>query len=311
MDNNLRLKPTAMQLFNFESFYTHFIMKNKWIMTSGIAVIEVPENLWTSKPKPILEQTFQLTGVQTHKIKNVSEGVYLQYSEENIAKYTPKEFFEASKLYIPESEQNNIDVLNPIRDISLTDLNKYERNLYANLLNHDQLYGSSFDQTLFTSGQISMNLNEIIKSNPISLSCKESPGITKPMILYATYLSTFVLHSENNNLAAINYLHWGAPKVWFAIPNKYYLQVVALVKILYWNCDDHRKDCANWPAHKVIFLHPSVLEKHQIPYTRVCSLRKHAFCSIQLLILLFTSFADYTTSWRICCWRPWCFSYGL
>lgn len=177
------------------------------------------------------------------------KGVYLQYIEEIKKKYTPKEFFEASKQYIPSNEQNNVDVLNPITDVSFMELNQFEHRLYMNLTNHVQLYGSNFDQTLFSSGQISMNLIEMVKSNLIAICHKESPGITKPMLLYATYRSTFVMHSENSNLAAINYLHWGAPKIWIAVPNEYYLQVIELAKKLYSNCKDHRKNCANWLAH--------------------------------------------------------------
>lgn len=270
MDKNLRLKPSAMQLYNFDCYYHNIILQNKHTRKAGIAVIEVPEDLWTSKSMPILEQTFPLTGVQTHHIKKVCENVYLQYFEEVNEKYTPKEFFEASQQYIPPNERDNVDVLNPITDISFMELNQFEHRLYTELTSHVQLYGSSFNQTLFSSGQISMNLNEITKSNLIARCHKEAPGITKPMLLYATYRSTFILHTENSNLAAINYLHWGAPKVWFAAPNKYYLQILELAKKLYSNCDDHRKNCANWLAHKVCFLHPSILDDANIPYTRVC-----------------------------------------
>lgn len=200
----------------------------------------------------------------------VNKGVYLQYFEEVNVKYTPEEFFEASQQYIPSDERDNVDVLSPSTDISFMELNQLEHRLYANLTNRIQLYGSSFEQTLFSAEQVSMNLYKIIKLNPMGHCHQESPGTTKPMLIYATYLSTFVLHTEFKNLAAINYLHWGAPKDWFATPNKYYLLVLQLCKKLYANCDDHRKDCANWPAHKVCFLHPSVLDDAKIPYTRVC-----------------------------------------
>lgn len=272
MDPSLRLEPTAMQLYGFDSYYQYIFNQNKYIKTAGIAVIKPPKNIWTAKSKPILEQTFHLTGVQTHKITEINKGVYLQYYEEVQIKFTPKEFFKASQKYIPPDERNNVDVLNPITDITVEDLNQFERCLYKNLTKHKQLYGSSFNQTLFSPEQKTMNLNEIVKLNPISLAHKESPGITKPMLIYATFRSTFIMHTENHNLAAINYLHWGAPKVWFAMPNTYYSQILELLKKLYADCNDHRKDCANWPAHKVCFLHSSILDKNKIPYTRVCSL---------------------------------------
>lgn len=43
------------------------------------------------------------------------------------------------------------------------------------------------------------------------------PGITKSMLYFGMWKAMFCIHTEDNNLYSINYLHCGRPKIWYAV----------------------------------------------------------------------------------------------
>lgn len=47
---------------------------------------------------------------------------------------------------------------------------------------------------------------------------EEIPGLTKPFIYVGTVFSTFAWHTEDHHLYSLNYHHFGAEKIWYAIP---------------------------------------------------------------------------------------------
>jgi len=44
------------------------------------------------------------------------------------------------------------------------------------------------------------------------------PGVTDPMVYVGSALSTFAWHAEDNLLCSANYMHHGAPKLWYGVP---------------------------------------------------------------------------------------------
>lgn len=54
--------------------------------------------------------------------------------------------------------------------------------------------------------------------NLLALLDEEIPGVTSPMLYFGVWRSVFGLHTEDKDLFSINYLHQGAPKVWYTIP---------------------------------------------------------------------------------------------
>lgn len=58
--------------------------------------------------------------------------------------------------------------------------------------------------------------------NPIELAFQqfEYLGVNRAMLLIAGPHTCFFWHDEDMELAAINYMHWGAPKIWIIVHRK-------------------------------------------------------------------------------------------
>ncbi|XWS58738.1 hypothetical protein CRYUN_Cryun08bG0060000 [Craigia yunnanensis] len=87
-------------------------------------------------------------------------------------------------------------------------------------------YGVNIDGTAFSSdpndqlGQSKGNLKTLPRLSNCTLRLLEYqiPGITFPMLYIGMLFSTFAWHVEDHYLYSINYLHSGAPKIWYGVP---------------------------------------------------------------------------------------------
>lgn len=87
------------------------------------------------------------------------------------------------------------------------------------------LYGADIEGTLFRKDHDCNGWN-ISKLNSCLelLLCDQPdnhqggiPGVTTPYLYFGMWASIFCAHTEDMNLLSINYLHAGAPKVWYAV----------------------------------------------------------------------------------------------
>lgn len=91
------------------------------------------------------------------------------------------------------------------------------------------------------------------------------PGITDPMVYVGMLFTTFCWHTEDNYLASINYLHGGAPKVWYGVPAVHRAAFEALMRARFADLFAQHPDLL---YQLVTTLDPRALREHGISCVR-------------------------------------------
>jgi hypothetical protein len=88
-------------------------------------------------------------------------------------------------------------------------------------------YGADTAGTLFTDSTTSWNVGCLPStlSRLLPRSLAGLPGVNTPYLYFGMWGATFAWHVEDMDLFSINYIHFGAPKFWYAIPQGRALQL--------------------------------------------------------------------------------------
>lgn len=127
------------------------------------------------------------------------------------------------------------------------------------------LYGADQVGSLFDNkhhdGWNVKNLNSILNMGlPAGMD-----GITSSMLYFGTARSCFAWHTEDMELFSVNYLHCGAPKMWYAVPPAFASRLESLAKASY----EQSNHCREFMRHKNVLLSPKQLRKVGISYVRM------------------------------------------
>mmetsp|Transcript_7708 Transcript_7708/g.10951 ORF Transcript_7708/g.10951 Transcript_7708/m.10951 type:complete len:704 (-) Transcript_7708:219-2330(-) len=122
-------------------------------------------------------------------------------------------------------------------------------------------------EQLCNPGSQGWNLNKIaiLEDSPLCQLPKGIQGVTVPWVYCGMLFSSFCWHTEDNYLPSINYLHKGAPKVWYAAPSQHAKGLEGVMKsnmpLLF-----HREP--DLMQKLVTMLDPSTLIAHGVPVCR-------------------------------------------
>ncbi|KAJ2842084.1 hypothetical protein IWW36_006039, partial [Coemansia brasiliensis] len=92
------------------------------------------------------------------------------------------------------------------------------------------------------------------------------PGVNDPYLYLGMWKATFAWHVEDMDLYSINYIHFGEPKSWYAIPIDARSRFEMSMQNVFAN--DY-KNCAQFLRHKSFLLSPRFLAAQGIPFNRV------------------------------------------
>ncbi|CEP63301.1 uncharacterized protein LALA0_S07e07030g [Lachancea lanzarotensis] len=92
------------------------------------------------------------------------------------------------------------------------------------------------------------------------------PGVNDSYLYAGLWKASFAWHLEDQDLYSINYIHFGAPKQWYAIPqehsDKFY-------KFMQEQFPEHSAKCDEFLRHKTFLVSPKTLEKNGIPCNKI------------------------------------------
>ncbi|PSC73626.1 Jumonji domain-containing [Micractinium conductrix] len=142
-----------------------------------------------------------------------------------------------------------------------------ERAFWSGVTNSPPLYGADTPVSLFDEKLAwGWNLQHLgcMLQDP-EYDVPNIPGVTSPMTYFGMWKSFFGWHKEDIDLYSTNYLHFGAPKIWYCVAPKDNPKFDAMAEALY---PDLYRACHGFMRHKDILISPKVLKAYNVPFVQ-------------------------------------------
>ncbi|KAL8539023.1 hypothetical protein ACS0TY_000863 [Phlomoides rotata] len=123
---------------------------------------------------------------------------------------------------------------------------------------------SASDAKYINSG---WNLNNIYRlpGSILSFESSDISGVVIPWLYLGMCFSSFCWHVEDHHLYSLNYMHWGAPKMWYGVPGSDAIKFEAAMRKHLPDLFDEQPDL----LHKLVTqLSPSILRSEGVPVYR-------------------------------------------
>ncbi|WWD16757.1 hypothetical protein CI109_101189 [Kwoniella shandongensis] len=128
-----------------------------------------------------------------------------------------------------------------------------ERQFWKNMgLSEPSWYGADMEGSLFVDEKTPWNVAHLPNLlNRWDLT--NLPGVNTPYLYFGMWGASFAWHVEDMDLFSINYIHFGAPKFWYAIPQ---LQAEKFERILQGYFPEEARNCDQFLRHKSFAVSP-------------------------------------------------------
>ncbi|XP_077379320.1 lysine-specific demethylase 4C isoform X3 [Festucalex cinctus] len=246
----MTFRPTMEEFKDFNQYLVY--MESQGAQRAGLAKV-IPPKGW--KPRRTYDDIDDLMiDAPIQQMMAGQSGLFTQY---NIQK-KPLSVQEFRRLA-------NSDMYCTPRYLNYDDL---ERKYWKNLTFVSPIYGADVGGSLYDEDVEEWNighLNSIL--DVIEEDCGVSiQGVNTPYLYFGMWKTTFSWHTEDMDLYSINYLHFGEPKSWYAIPPEHGKRLERLATGFFPNSF---KGCEAFLRHKMTLISPFVLKKYGIPFNKI------------------------------------------
>ncbi|XP_074543170.1 lysine-specific demethylase 4C isoform X2 [Halichoeres trimaculatus] len=246
----MTFRPTMEEFKDFNQYLVY--MESQGAHRAGLAKV-IPPKGW--KPRRTYDDIDDLMiDAPIQQMVAGQSGLFTQY---NIQK-KPLSVQEFRRLA-------NSDMYCTPRYLNYEDL---ERKYWKNLTFVSPIYGADVSGSLYDEDVEEWNighLNSIL--DVIEEDCGVSiQGVNTPYLYFGMWKTTFSWHTEDMDLYSINYLHFGEPKSWYAIPPEHGKRLERLATGFFPNSF---KSCEAFLRHKMTLISPSILKKYGIPFDKI------------------------------------------
>ncbi|XP_077574862.1 lysine-specific demethylase 4C [Stigmatopora nigra] len=246
----MTFRPTMEEFKDFNKYLVY--MESQGAQRAGLAKV-IPPKGW--KPRRTYDDIDDLMiDAPIQQMVAGQSGLFTQY---NIQK-KPLSVQEFRRLA-------NSDMYCTPRYLNYEDL---ERKYWKNLTFVSPIYGADVGGSLYDEDVEEWNighLNSIL--DVIEEDCGVSiQGVNTPYLYFGMWKTTFSWHTEDMDLYSINYLHFGEPKSWYAIPPEHGKRLERLATGFFPNST---KGCEAFLRHKMTLISPFVLKKYGIPFDKI------------------------------------------
>ncbi|XP_048448629.1 lysine-specific demethylase 4C-like isoform X2 [Rhincodon typus] len=148
------------------------------------------------------------------------------------------------------------------------DYEDLERKYWKNLTFVAPIYGADVSGSLYDEDVDEWNISRL--NTILDVVAEESgiaiEGVNTPYLYFGMWKTTFAWHTEDMDLYSINYLHFGEPKSWYAVPPEQGKRLERLAQGFFPNSS---QGCDAFLRHKMTLISPSILKKYGIPFDKI------------------------------------------
>ncbi|CAD5215431.1 unnamed protein product [Bursaphelenchus xylophilus] len=254
-DDVMVFYPTLEEMRDF-SAYVRSCEEKGAHLKSGICKI-VPPKEWSPRPKRGLSYSevddYIIKAPVKETIANASYGgAYIKENKIYRKEMSVKQFRQLalSQHYV-----------NPRQDLELRDI---ERQFWRTLCVGEPIYGADTPGSLYDKEVEEFKITELKTILDLLDDCKmKIPGVNTPYLYFGMYKATFSWHTEDMDLYSINYLHFGEPKFWYAIPQS---DADKFERLSNQKFPEDAQRCKAYLRHKTHIINPKEFKQHGIKY---------------------------------------------
>ncbi|XP_051979723.1 LOW QUALITY PROTEIN: lysine-specific demethylase 4B-like [Xyrauchen texanus] len=143
-----------------------------------------------------------------------------------------------------------------------------ERKYWKNLTFVSPIYGADISGSIYDPDITEWNIGHLnTLLDMVEQECGiVIEGVNTPYLYFGMWKTTFAWHTEDMDLYSINYLHFGQPKSWYAIPPEHGKRLERLAQGFF---PGSSQGCDAFLRHKMTLISPSILKKYSIPFDRI------------------------------------------
>ncbi|BGP04024.1 hypothetical protein NBRC10513v2_007764 [Rhodotorula toruloides] len=156
-------------------------------------------------------------------------------------------------------------------DYTVERMRDFERRYWRTLtFGEPPMYGADMAGSLFDDSTTAWNVAKLGDLLPkLAPQDCQIPGVVTPYLYFGMWRATFAWHVEDADLYSINYIHFGAPKFWYSVPQE---QAERFERVMEGLFPTDRSKCSQFLRHKAFLASPKILANHGITLNRCVQL---------------------------------------
>ncbi|CAH2062188.1 unnamed protein product, partial [Iphiclides podalirius] len=149
-----------------------------------------------------------------------------------------------------------------------TNYDDLERKYWKNVTYVAPIYGADVNGSITDPDVKEWNINHLgtILDFVNSDYGIEIDGVNTAYLYFGMWKTTFAWHTEDMDLYSINYLHFGDPKTWYAIPPEHGKRFERIASGFF---PTSAKTCQAFLRHKMTLISPQILKQYSVPCNKV------------------------------------------
>ncbi|CAI9728298.1 lysine-specific demethylase 4C-like [Octopus vulgaris] len=243
-------KPTMEEFKDFRKYVNY--MESQGAHKAGLAKV-IPPPEWT--PRRVgYENVDLMVPAPITQVVSGCQGLYTQYN------------IQRKGIHVKEFEKlANSDRYHTPRH---SDYEELERKYWKNITFVAPVYGADISGSLYDEDQDYWNINRLgtILDHVNEDYGIKIEGVNTAYLYFGMWKTTFAWHTEDMDLYSINYIHYGAPKSWYAIPPEHGRRLERLAQGFF---PSSFQACPAFLRHKMTLISPHILKKYSIPMNKI------------------------------------------